>query len=157
MSIVIKTGFPISLLPNGVKSSGFVRPTEMLNVLDDSNQCRSHYLFIDVIMRRFNFPFFPYVYGNRVKVLLYKDRHKKSYFTEELREPDVSQGNVKFIQHMFESRYTVDTYHNIIYMIFAKMFKLNKNNFAIYGRDHNGNFGYLSFTNNKFAMFHQIT
>ena len=156
MSIVIKTGFPISLLPNVVKCSIFLRPAEMLNVLDNESQYVGHYLFIDIIMRRFNFPFFPYVYGNRVKVLLYKNRHKKSYFTEELREPDVSQGNIKFIQHMLETRYAVDTYYNIIYMIFSKMFRLDKNNFAIYGRDHNGHFGYLSFTNNKFAMFHQI-
>ncbi len=155
MNIIVKNGFPFEFLPNVVKSYRVLSPMEMFNVLEDSNNIKGHYVFFDIIMRRLNFPFAPCVYGNRVRILFYKNRHK-CYITEELREPDLSQSNIKLIQHMLESKYNIHTYNSIIYTIFSKVFRLNTNNFAIYGKDHKGNCGYLSFNNDKLSMFHEI-
>ena len=157
MNIVVNNCFPVELFPCFIKSSKVLLPIDMFGVLEDSRYDRSQYVFLDIIMRRFNFPFSPCMFGNKIKILLYKNNKKcRSYVTEELIEPDVSHGNIKFIQHMLESRNIIDTYNNIIYMIIKKVFRLHKNNFAIYGRDHIGNIGYLSFTDSKSPMFHSV-
>lgn len=157
MKLTTHVDFPISLFPVRIVSSVVLYPTDMLNSIGSANY-NSSYVFLDIVMRQFNFPFVPSIEGNKVKILFYKRTYcGKSYVTQEFRIPEINSTNINLIQCMLDNKYNLSTYNNIIYTILSKIFKLHNSNFAIYGRDHNGQMGYLTFQkDNKMPVLHYI-
>ncbi len=158
MSLDFKFDFPIDLFPFKIVESRILIPTEISDSL--SNKSHQSFVFFDIIMKQFNFPFFPHMSGNTVSVMFFrKTIYGKSYFTQELRIPEINEKNISLIQCMVDSsikgNLSIDNYNHIIYTIFTKVLKIYSDVFAIYGRDINGNFGYLTFQRkSKVPVFH---
>lgn len=155
MSLKIKFDFPVNLLPSKVIESKILYPVKPSIGVSFTGD------FIRILMEKLRFPFIPHMQNNETIIVLFNRQTKNGqpYVTQELKTIQLNESNVHFVKSVLDSEKigNIYYYNNVIFTILLQIFNIKSDGFAIYGRDINGRFGYLTFEGKtKIPVMHYI-